>query len=146
MNCRERRRPGQCRIIIVRNEPCINFSCGSRLQPRRAAFPTANAPIAMHISRWLIWLSSQIVAASAATQMFNFAMLQIVCNIGRDRRSPGGSLFLLQLGESGENLFAVRRRLYGFENFCNLAVRADDKRIPRRNGLSLVFAERAVER
>jgi hypothetical protein len=37
----------------------------------------------MHISPWLIQRSSQIVAAEAATHMFNFAMLQIVCSISR---------------------------------------------------------------
>jgi hypothetical protein len=37
----------------------------------------------MHISPWLIRRSSQIVAAEAATHMFNFAMLQKVCGIRR---------------------------------------------------------------
>jgi hypothetical protein len=44
----------------------------------------------MHISPWLIRRSSQIVAVEAATHMFNFAMLQIVCGIRRDTGAPSG--------------------------------------------------------
>jgi hypothetical protein len=37
----------------------------------------------MHISPWLIRRSSQIVAAEAATHMFNFAMLHSFPKSGR---------------------------------------------------------------
>jgi hypothetical protein len=56
----------------------------------------------MHISPWLIQRSSQIVAASAATHMFNFAMLQLICSIRRDAGAPGERLLFCQSQLTGD--------------------------------------------